>query len=625
MKYTCTFLVAVILFARFSAEAQPYVSDLGMFEVDEVKGCVPLTVNITIRPPSVCSGASGCDMDFEGNNQFQGMTFSHVYSQPGTYKLRILFQTAGFDQITITVAPNTQPAFEVYSCGGNSAQVNITDTNYDQYVINYNDASPEVLVPSGALAKDTHTFASSGPKTVTVRGRNLGSDDNCSPANHDVTAMVTIPPPFITSLQILDNASLRLDFNTQQNVLYKLEIATNSTTFQQLRNVYNVSSETVSNIRPDDNYYCFRLGAFDPCNNTTAYSNVICSVDLDAVAQNGTNRLTWATASTGISSYSISKSNSAPLAATPPQNSSDDSDIICGTNYCYQLTSQYANGSQSISLEKCVTAFSTQVPSTIRNISTRAADGSLDLEWIQDPLFNAASYNILKSGASIGTSVTPTFTDPNYVADAQLCYNISYTDACGNNSLVSLPACPIFLSGNLQKDNTVNLSWTAYTGWINGVDHYEVEKYNPQGELLQSFNTGTATSFIDNEEDPNNQTYVYRIIAHSTETSVPESVSNNVTITKSPNLFHPNTFTPNGDGLNDTFKVYGQYTAQVEFKIFNRWGELLFFTTDLNESWDGTSKGNAMPEGTYVFRAYLTDLTGQTSERSGNVLLLRKR
>ena len=103
------------------------------------------------------------------------------------------------------------------------------------------------------------------------------------------------------------------------------------------------------------------------------------------------------------------------------------------------------------------------------------------------------------------------------------------------------------------------------------------------------------------------------------------STSNTITVIKEPNLFHPSSFTPNNDGLNDIFKVFGQFTAQVEFKIFNRWGELLFITDDLDKGWDGTYKSNAMPEGTYVFRAYLTDQAGRTSERSGTILLLRKR
>ena len=60
-------------------------------------------------------------------------------------------------------------------------------------------------------------------------------------------------------------------------------------------------------------------------------------------------------------------------------------------------------------------------------------------------------------------------------------------------------------------------------------------------------------------------------------------------------------------------------------KIFNRWGELLFATSDISTGWDGTYRGNDMPEGTYTFIANITDRAGRTFKRSGSVLLLRKR
>lgn len=621
-KIIITFLLAV---SAFAALAQPYGSNLGRFEVDQVKGCAPLTVNVTIKPPFICNGANPCDMDFENNNQFQSLTFSHTYTQPGTYTLRILFQTSGFDQITIVVTPNTQPAFEVYSCGGNQTQVKVTDTNYNQYVINYNDGSPDVVVPSGSLARDNHTFATSGSKTVTVRGRNLGSDDNCNPANQTVNALLTLPPPTITQLVVLDNAQIRLDFNNQQNILYKLEIATNSTNFQQLRDIYNTASATVASLRTDDNFYCFRLGAFDPCNNIIVYSNVICSSNFDVAAQNNVNRLTWATSATGVGNYSIAKTNSAALIAGSAALSLDDTNITCGTNYCYQLTTNYTNGSQSVSLEKCVTAVSTTIPAVVENISAIVTDNNtVNLEWTQDPAFTAASYAIRKAGTPVGTSGTPDFTDSGYSAEASACYTIAYTDVCNNTSPSSAEACPIHLTGSLQPDNVISLNWTGYTGWKNGVDHYTVEKFNEQGQLLFSFNTGTATALVDTEEDFTTQVNVYRVTAFPVSAGITPSVSNIVTVIKEPNIFHPSAFTPNNDGLNDLFKVFGQFTAEVEFKIFNRWGELLFLTTDLDKGWDGTYKGAAMPEGTYVFRAYLTDLAGRTSERSGTILLLRK-
>jgi gliding motility-associated-like protein len=607
------------------SHAQPYVSDLGRFEVDQAKGCVPLTINVTIRPPNVCTGASPCEMDFENNNGFQQNIFTYTYTQPGTYTFRLLFQTSGFDQITIVVTPNVQPAFEVYSCGGNGAQVKVTDTNYNQYVINYNDGSPVVVVPSGSLAKDTHAFASSGNKTITVRGRNLNADDNCNPMNQSVNAVATLPTPVITQLRVLDNASIQLDYNNQQNILYKLQIATNSTNFQQLQDVYNVTSSIVGNLRTDDNFYCFRLGAFDPCNNTTVYSNVICSSNFDVTPQSDLNRLTWVTSSTGLANYSISKSGSAPLSALATAVSLDDTNVICGTDYCYQITSNYTNGSRSISLEKCGTAFSSKIPVEPQNVSSVVGeDNGVDLQWTQDPAFTAASYNLLKSGTVLTTSTTNTYTDVSYTPGDGSCYKISYTDVCGNKSLQSPEGCPIFLTGVLGDNNVITLAWNAYTGWQNGVDRYLVEKFNEQGQLLQTFNSGVTTTLVDDEEDFDNQVYVYRITAIANDAGILSSVSNTIIIIKEAILSYPTAFTPNGDGKNDDFKVFGQFTAAVEFKIFNRWGELLFITDDLDKGWDGTYKGAGMPEGTYVFRAFLTDHAGRTSERSGTVVLLRK-
>jgi len=606
------------------SHAQPYVSDLGRFEVDQAKGCVPLTINVTIRPPNVCNGASPCEMDFENNSGFQQNIFTHTYTQPGTYTFRLLFQTSGFDQITIVVTPNVQPAFEVYSCGGNGAQVKVTDTNYSQYVINYNDGSPIVVVPSGSLAKDTHAFASSGNKTITVRGRNLNADDNCNPMNQSVNAVATLPTPTITQLRVLDNASIQLDYNNQQNILYKLQIATNSTNFQQLQDVYNATNTFVGNLRTDDNFYCFRLGAFDPCNNITVYSNVICSSNFDVTPLSDLNRLTWVTSSTGVGNYAISKTGSAPLSALATDTSLDDTNVICGTNYCYQITSNYTNGSKSISLEKCGTAFSSRIPVAPQNVSSIVGEGGgVELAWTQDPAFIAASYNLLKSGTVLTTLTTNAYTDASYTPGDGSCYKISYTDVCGNKSLQSPEACPIFLTGTLGDNNVITLSWNTYTGWQNGVDHYVVEKFNEQGQLLRTFTSGTTT-LVDDEEDFDNQTYVYRITAIANDAGISSSVSNTIIIIKEAILSYPTAFTPNGDGKNDDFKVFGQFTAAVEFKIFNRWGELLFITDDLDKGWDGSYKGSAMPEGTYVFRAFLTDHAGRTSERSGTVVLLRK-
>lgn len=67
-------------------------------------------------------------------------------------------------------------------------------------------------------------------------------------------------------------------------------------------------------------------------------------------------------------------------------------------------------------------------------------------------------------------------------------------------------------------------------------------------------------------------------------------------------LYMPNVFTPTSDLLNETFKGYGMGIAQFEMHIYNRWGEELFSTTDINKGWDGTFKNNTCMADSYVWQ-----------------------
>jgi len=89
-------------------------------------------------------------------------------------------------------------------------------------------------------------------------------------------------------------------------------------------------------------------------------------------------------------------------------------------------------------------------------------------------------------------------------------------------------------------------------------------------------------------------------------------------------LWVPNAFSPNGDGSNDIFRVYGKNFKTIEFKVFNRWGELVFFTTDPSQGWDGTYKGKEMVPGVYVYSikaTYINDL--QSRREKGSFVLVK--
>ncbi|MBS1628507.1 MAG: gliding motility-associated C-terminal domain-containing protein [Bacteroidetes bacterium] len=90
------------------------------------------------------------------------------------------------------------------------------------------------------------------------------------------------------------------------------------------------------------------------------------------------------------------------------------------------------------------------------------------------------------------------------------------------------------------------------------------------------------------------------------------------------NLLVPSAFTPNGDGLNDVFRVANANVQRLlEFRVFNRWGQEIFSTTDIRRGWDGTWQGEPQPTGVYQYliRVGYADQTIETYK--GDVTLIR--
>ena len=83
----------------------------------------------------------------------------------------------------------------------------------------------------------------------------------------------------------------------------------------------------------------------------------------------------------------------------------------------------------------------------------------------------------------------------------------------------------------------------------------------------------------------------------------------------------PNTFTPNGDGINDLWKIENMiFYPNHKLEVFNRNGQKLFESTNYNGDWDGTYKGKPLPSGTYY---YIIDLNGARASKKGYVTIIR--
>ncbi len=85
----------------------------------------------------------------------------------------------------------------------------------------------------------------------------------------------------------------------------------------------------------------------------------------------------------------------------------------------------------------------------------------------------------------------------------------------------------------------------------------------------------------------------------------------------------PTGFSPNNDGKNDELRVLGGPFVEVDFRIYNGWGNLIFSSTDPNVGWDGTYQGVAQPGGVYVYTATGITTTGRHIKASGSVTLIR--
>jgi gliding motility-associated-like protein len=92
---------------------------------------------------------------------------------------------------------------------------------------------------------------------------------------------------------------------------------------------------------------------------------------------------------------------------------------------------------------------------------------------------------------------------------------------------------------------------------------------------------------------------------------------------ESGNVFIPNCFSPNGDGINDSFRIVGENIDHLELRIYNRWGNLVFETSDKNEAWTGRIKNSDCPTGEYCYLAIITFSNGEKMEKKGTLTLLK--
>lgn len=215
------------------------------------------------------------------------------------------------------------------------------------------------------------------------------------------------------------------------------------------------------------------------------------------------------------------------------------------------------------------------------------------------------------------------------------CYHVVMKDTCDNYGPDGLEACTILLKG-ASAPFKHQLSWTAYNFWETGTENYALQRLGNESPSFKSLvATPEDTSFIDDELDVESGIFSYSVIANQANQSYfgetprlsygyAQSQSNTIELMQKPLIHIPNAFTPNGDGVNETWNIRDLYIKDYSLSIYNKWGQLIFKTDNKNNQWTGISEnGDYQPTDVYIYRLVYTGYDESRFVCQGNVTILR--
>jgi gliding motility-associated-like protein len=253
---------------------------------------------------------------------------------------------------------------------------------------------------------------------------------------------------------------------------------------------------------------------------------------------------------------------------------------------------------------------------TTATLAVENADESLTYRWYDE----ATGGTALGEGNTFTTRVlTATITYyVESVVKAGGCISLTRTPA---QVIVQQPLAAPIVTAGVTTATSVTFSWNAIPGAI----RYEVTLDN--GTTFMAPSSGpTGTTHTITGLSPN-QTVTIRVRAVGNTTCETSALSNAATNKaanpQGNNIFVPNLFSPNGDGVNDVLLVYSTSIRDLEFRVYNQWGQLVFTSKDQRQGWDGTMSGQKQPLGVYVYALRATMTDGTIVNKKGNVTLMR--
>lgn len=290
-------------------------------------------------------------------------------------------------------------------------------------------------------------------------------------------------------------------------------------------------------------------------------------------------------------------------------------------HYGFKLIVEDACGSQS---EESQEAYSIAFDLEQENVTNQF---EMDIDWLTSAT-NFSAINLLKDGTSFITYNSPngneslTFPDCEELGQLSMqttssgvvSTSISETPFENTPIILGAPAAPnAELTGAVVEINfpSTNFPLGEYVLY--------------RKDITDTFNevfSSSSSSLTDTTIPPGTAEVCYKLAYRDRCDNISE-LSEEVCLVLSSSLGIPNAFSPNGDGVNDIFKINDGIYANFSILIYNRWGNLVFNSEDPSQGWDGQFEGQPATSGTYLYRISFQNADNLLITRTGSFVLIR--
>ncbi|MBA3665389.1 MAG: gliding motility-associated C-terminal domain-containing protein [Bacteroidetes bacterium] len=565
-----------------------------------VAGCTPLTVSFTNATPPTGTNTSFVWYLGNGNTTTTNINPVVTYTNPGTYTVSLVVndpascnvKDSAITFITVYPAPVTAFSATLAPCTNSVTLTNNStgSLSANPYVWSFGDGTP-----TSTLISPSHTYSTNGTYTISLTSMSAGG---CTTSATQTVSIFNFTPA-VTSASICSGSSAII--TATGGTSYSWSPSAGLSNSGAASPVANPTTTTIYTVIINNNlpgYTCSK----SLTTQVTVFQKPSAAFSASINPCGGGVNFTDLSVS-NISTWQWTLSSTATSTVQNPYNfyfsggTHTVTLIVVNTDGCKDTAQQVITVGVPPSLSVNASSLI-----CVGNTAQLGATGGGSYQWTPTVSIDYANIANPSASPSITTTYSVVITATNgCVFLLTTTVNVSQYSA-GPVSAIADP--PYVITGN-----GTTLIYLGAPG--------SLVSWLPGGSTTPS--TGYTVSATPDR--PTTYTAVVNTGACNQRTTVHVEAYTEGCIDK--DVYIPNTFTPNSDGHNDLFIVRGLKVQEVYFAVYNRWGEMVFETTDKTKGWDGIYKGRPADVGVFGWYLRVKCFNGEETFRKGNVTLIR--